>query len=118
VKRKKTRQHNRGRCDSSKDYGHKLSPADRAWLERFEDEYYRLQFDRDESKQLHNLEQRRQIYRADHAARRDVLGHEPDRSNKPPHCNTSRYTADDYNQTHTEHPEDALVELLDRQTKE
>jgi hypothetical protein len=109
VKRKKVRHHLRWRCDSSKDYGHKLTADERNWLERFEDEYYRANFSHDEH-QLHNEEQKRQVHSDHNSAWRDLVTQKPDLT---PRTYAARYSADDYNQTQTPHPEEALVALLD-----
>lgn len=67
--RKKTRSYSRYKLDE--DYLSKLSTADRAWLEKFNDEYYRGDFGADP---LHPRgEARREIYRRHNEARRDVL---------------------------------------------
>jgi hypothetical protein len=67
VKRN-TRHHSRWRIDQ--DYRHKLSDDDRAWLDRFNGEYYRAEFD---GAPLHGDGQRREIYSAQNAAARDVV---------------------------------------------
>lgn len=71
-KRKKTRHHSRWRIDQ--DYRHKLSAADRRWLDKFNDEYYRAEFD---ETPLHPAEKRSEIYDAQNAAQRDLVTASP-----------------------------------------
>lgn len=71
--RKKTRWHSRWRADS--DYKKKLPKAARAWLEKFESEYYRAEF---KEEPLHGLSARREIFAAQNAAARDVVTAPPD----------------------------------------
>lgn len=69
ARRKKTRWHSRWRADC--DYVASLSDHDRAWLEKFHDEYYRCDFG---DAPLHPPgELRRDVYRAQNAAERDVV---------------------------------------------
>lgn len=66
--RKKTRHHSRWRIDQ--DYRHKLSPAERLWLDQFTDEYYRAEFS---EAPLHADDLRHEIYDAQNAAQRDLV---------------------------------------------
>lgn len=66
--KKKTRFHSRWRVDQ--DYVQKLSPAERAWLDRFNDEYYRAEF---AEKPLHPEVRRGEIFSAQNAAERDLV---------------------------------------------
>lgn len=67
--KRKTRFYARWRIDQ--DYLRRLSPQDRAWIERFNDEYYRAEFGEDP---LHPPgEKRREIYDAQNVAARDLV---------------------------------------------
>lgn len=68
-KSKRTRFHARWRIDQ--DYLAKLAPEDRAWVEKFNDEYYRADF---KGEPLHPPgELRRDVYAAQNAAARDIV---------------------------------------------
>lgn len=67
---KRTRNHSRWRDDQ--DYAHRLPEAERAWLAKFRDEYYRYEFG---EAPLHaaGTDARSELYRAQDAAARDIL---------------------------------------------
>jgi hypothetical protein len=68
-KKKATRFHSRWRVDQ--DYLQKLGPAERDWIEKFNDEYYRAEF---KGEPLHPAGPlRRQIFRAQNAAAVDLV---------------------------------------------
>lgn len=54
------------------DYMHKLSPEDRAWMFKFNAEYCQAYFRKNEVALHESPEERRKIYSACNAARRDV----------------------------------------------
>ena len=100
MKRQKTRQHTRWRL-AGKDYQHKLSPAEAAWLQKFEDEYHRCEFGPDP---LHTPEQRRELYAQRNSAERDLATSHRDQvaaARKPTQSNdrhTRYYGPEDYQQ--------------------
>lgn len=115
--RKKTRFHSRWRLDQ--DYLAKLSPDERAWLEQFNAEYYRGEF---EGEPLHPRgEARREIYRRFNAAARDLVTASSDQIAEatapatPRACFGPRfYGPADYRFSAAGgSPEDALLEELD-----
>lgn len=67
--RKRTRFYNQWRRDQ--DYRERLSPEEKAWLDKFDDEYYRADFGEDP---LHGTpELRNDVYARQNAAARDVV---------------------------------------------
>lgn len=68
-KKKATRFHSRWRVDQ--DYLQKLGPADRDWIEKFNDEYYRAEFTGDALHPAGGL--RRDIFAAQNSAARDLV---------------------------------------------
>lgn len=70
---KKTRFHSRWKIDH--DYVDRLNEHARAWLEKFDDEFYRAEFS---SHPLHRPEHIREIYDAQNAAARDLVTANPD----------------------------------------
>lgn len=71
MSKKATRYYARWRVDQ--DYAEALSPDEKAWLERFNDEYYRASFKAGEEPLHPPGDLRRDIYRAQNAAARDLV---------------------------------------------
>ena len=67
-KNRRVRYYNKWRCDSLADYGSSLSPADRAWLDKFEREYYC-----GENHGIHPDEYRNELYTQNNIAARDIV---------------------------------------------
>ncbi len=118
MERKRTRFHSLWRIDQ--DYAHRLSPKDRAWLAQFNDEYYRA--DLGEGALHPPGEVRREVYRAQNAAERDLVTATSDEVQaaltpcRQPSARGRYYTPDDYRMFGPPPVrfEEELAELLDQ----
>lgn len=123
MTRKATRHHSHWRIDC--DYRRKLGAADRAYLEQFEDEFYRASFP---ETPLHGAVARGTVYAAQNAAARDIvtvsaaeLAALAERGALPPAHAVRTYVEGDYAMLHegggeraARDLEDALIDAIDR----
>jgi hypothetical protein len=99
------------------DYLGKLSPEQKAWMEKFNDEYYRSEFS---DEPLHNEAQRLSISRANNANERDIFVIHPSKvsqlrdsiPNHRPSIKCRFYFESDYI-LESVSPEDLLIEFID-----
>lgn len=85
------------------DYVHKLSEAEKLWLDQFAHEFYQARFPT-RYKPFHETpESRRLIYAADNARRRDLWNH------------AARFPLTGADEDETRSPEDAIIEMIDKE---
>ncbi len=124
-KRKYTRRHLNWRLDY--DYWHKLSDAEKEWLDKFNDEYYRNTFD--ELNSVHDLDApvdyeiryskkrngtvKQQLMYEEYVRRRDILYNYSTLLNN----NSSSYTPEMYSESVVRPSEDDIIDLVDVKNK-
>lgn len=118
TKKKRNRKSQNWRIEC--DYKKKLTPEEKAWLDKFQDEYQRNTFT---DNPLHNEQQRKELYQSYNTAWADIVTQTNDevRSRfKKSLTNFKQlsqrvYTPDDYVQRDASSLEDALIDAIDAQ---